>query len=247
MIAVDGREIVYLGIPYSHKDAEVRRKRFEISCLVASILMKNDVVVYAPITHCYPIAVKQGLPHGWDFWEKFDTAYLRCSKALYVVTMEGWESSKGLNAEIQIAENLGIPVFYLSLYEKVNIKVEEYMNTGVEVAEFAETPKETTVLDPPRLPFFLMPQYREAGCLDVVNVYNRVDGDLEMVYQFAAPPTTQVEFEVINHRTYGVLVKYKDQIIYVSYRDCSSLRDIEEGGIYDGSMNEDFFVRMGER
>ena len=54
-----------------------------------------------------------GLPREFDFWHKYDEWFIsRCDKVV-VVKMWGWEQSKGVQAEIEIAHKLGIPVEYI--------------------------------------------------------------------------------------------------------------------------------------
>jgi hypothetical protein len=56
------------------------------------------------------------LPKGWEYWEKFDRAFIVASRALIVLTIDGWKDSVGVQAEIKIAKELGIPVDYLRLH-----------------------------------------------------------------------------------------------------------------------------------
>lgn len=105
--------LIYLASPYSHPDAEVRQQRFETVCFVASQLMRDGHHIFSPIAHTHPIALKGDLPKGFDFWEAFDRKMIAACGALWVVMMDGWRESKGVQAEIAIAGELGIPVKYL--------------------------------------------------------------------------------------------------------------------------------------
>ena len=105
--------LIYLASPYSHPDPEVRQQRFETVCFVAANLMREGKHIYSPIAHTHPIALKGDLPKGWDFWEQFDRKMLAACQELWVVMMDGWRESKGVAAEIQIANEMGIPVKYV--------------------------------------------------------------------------------------------------------------------------------------
>lgn len=109
--------MTYLASPYSHPEAEVMERRFNQVCYVAGAMMASGELVYSPIAHTHPIAVRCELPRGWDFWERFDRRMLSASSRLLVVKMSGWEESKGIAGEIAIAKEMGIPVEYLD-YEK---------------------------------------------------------------------------------------------------------------------------------
>ncbi len=84
--------------------------RFDAVCRKAGELMKGGLVIYSPIAHCHPIAVRTGLPRDWSFWQKLDHDMIRGASAVWVLQLPGWETSKGVAAEIGIATELGIPV-----------------------------------------------------------------------------------------------------------------------------------------
>ena len=109
------RPLVYLASTYSHSDPAVVQKRFEQVSKKASDLMKEGVMVFSPIAHCHPMAMYGSLPGNWEFWEKFDRAYLSCCHKVIVLKLEGWEQSKGVQAEIKIALEMGLPIEYNEL------------------------------------------------------------------------------------------------------------------------------------
>lgn len=106
------RPLVYLACPYSHQDRDVRVRRFESANRAAGALMGRGLIVFSPISHTHPVAEQCELPKGWEFWEQFDRAYLGCCHSLYVLCIEGWRESVGVNAEIKIADELGLEVLW---------------------------------------------------------------------------------------------------------------------------------------
>jgi hypothetical protein len=78
--------MIYLASPYSHP--------------------------YAMI-HGHPLVV-HGLPTDWSYWEAFDRGHIERCDSLVVLTLEGWQKSVGVAAEIEIARELGRPVWYLA-------------------------------------------------------------------------------------------------------------------------------------
>ena len=103
-------EIEYLAIPYSDPDPKVMDYRAEISDIVCADLMNQGRVIFAPISSCHHIAKKYTLPRDWEFWKNIDEQFVRSSKKLLVVALEGWEKSTGVTAERKIAEDAGIPM-----------------------------------------------------------------------------------------------------------------------------------------
>lgn len=106
------KPLVYLACPYSHPDMAVRCQRFDAVNVVAGALMRSGKLIFSPISHTHPIAVVGNLPMGWDFWHAYDRAFLEHSNAVIVLCLDGWQESTGVQAEIKIARELGIPVEY---------------------------------------------------------------------------------------------------------------------------------------
>ncbi len=112
----DGREgFIYLAVPYTHADAEIRAARFKAANRAAGILMRRGDVVFSPISHGVPISGECGLPTDWNYWQDFARAYLSAAKRLVVLCIGGWETSIGVRAEIAIAVERGIPVEFMRL------------------------------------------------------------------------------------------------------------------------------------
>jgi hypothetical protein len=102
---------IYLGVPYSHDDPQVRLERFQHVTRFAAKLADAGLVVFSPITMTHPMVTIGTCPScSWDYWEKFDTAFLLNCKKLIVYKLPGWEQSEGLTAEIKVAKANGIPV-----------------------------------------------------------------------------------------------------------------------------------------
>lgn len=107
------RDFTYLAVPYSHSDPAVREGRFRMANKAAAYLLKAGHIVYSPISHCHPIALADDLPKGWEFWRNLDEFYLKHSRQLVVLMLEGWMDSEGVQEEVEIAKGRGIPVMYL--------------------------------------------------------------------------------------------------------------------------------------
>lgn len=101
---------IYLALPYTGREQE----SFKEANQTAADLMSQGHIVFSPISHTHPIAVQCGLPGHWEFWRQFDIAFIEWCDELYVLCSEGWERSKGVKAEIDIALALGRRVRYLN-------------------------------------------------------------------------------------------------------------------------------------
>lgn len=108
------RPLVYLACPYSHPELSVREDRFNKVNEITAKLTNSGLSVFSPISMTHPLATKHSLPGDWEFWKKFDTDFISCANTLYVLTIDGWEKSTGVQAEIVIARNQRIPIIYLN-------------------------------------------------------------------------------------------------------------------------------------
>jgi uncharacterized protein DUF1937 len=106
--------LTYLACPYSHPEASVRLERFEAVNRAAAKLMAEGEHIFSPISHTHPIALAGALPLGWEFWEAYDRAILRCCARVYVLQLDGWTESAGVRGELLIAEEFGLEVVYLA-------------------------------------------------------------------------------------------------------------------------------------
>lgn len=105
--------LIYLACPYSHEDHAVRVQRFEAVCRASSTLMRWGRHIYAPIAHSHPIAEAGGLPLDWEFWEPFDTYFIRAASRLWILKLKGWDTSKGVDGETRLARGMDKPVEYV--------------------------------------------------------------------------------------------------------------------------------------
>lgn len=112
-------ELIYLACPYSYKDSDpakvlaVKEERFQAVNKVGARLMAEGKYIFSPISHTHPIAMAGSLPGGWDYWEGYDRRMLVCCDRIIVLKLPGWEQSTGVQAEIKIGAELGLPVEYI--------------------------------------------------------------------------------------------------------------------------------------
>ncbi len=107
------KPLEYLACPYTHELKSVREFRFQMVNKVAGILMSRGHKIFSPISHTHPIAEVCDLPGDWEYWQEYDRAFISCCSKLYVLMLPGWKESTGVQAEIKIAEEMGVPVEHL--------------------------------------------------------------------------------------------------------------------------------------
>jgi hypothetical protein len=111
--------LIYLASPYTHVDVAVRQRRYENACQAVALLLKAGVFAYSPIVHTHPLT-QYGLEGPWEFWRDYDLTFLKRCSELWVLTLDGWQESKGVRAEIETARSWGLPVRYVTLDDLEN-------------------------------------------------------------------------------------------------------------------------------
>ena len=104
--------MIYLCSPYTHADPAVREARFDAACRAAAALICQGKTVFAPVAHSHPLC-RFGLPGDWGFWQRFDLEHLAVCDEVVVLKLDGWQQSRGVQAEVARARALGKPVSFL--------------------------------------------------------------------------------------------------------------------------------------
>lgn len=111
------KQIVYLACPYSHPDMAVRIARFEDSARAAAHLIHQGIFVYSPITMTHPIDLVMASENetmGTDYWVDFDEAFMDVCSEMLILTLPGWQKSRGIQREIDYFQAAGKPIGYLN-------------------------------------------------------------------------------------------------------------------------------------
>lgn len=91
--------------------------RFEKVNEVTAYLLRRGKTIISPISMMHPVS-QYGLPKDWDFWSKVDKNFITISTSVLVLKLKGWESSTGVNAEIEYAKKQGKQVDFMG-YEDI--------------------------------------------------------------------------------------------------------------------------------
>ena len=130
-------EIIYIGSPYSHPDRAMMEENYRRVSKLAADLCSQGKVAFSPITYGHTLLGFKEMPGTWEFWQNFCLSFLVKADKLLVYKMPGWESSKGLDAEISFARDHGIAIEYLEWTQPEESAVNPY-----ELVLSCETPDE---------------------------------------------------------------------------------------------------------
>lgn len=104
--------MIYLASPYTDSEPAVRDLRFRAACAATVSLILAGEAVFAPVVYGHQL-VQFCVPMNWSFWQRTDRELLARCDEVVVLTLDGWRESEGVQAEIEIAKELGKPIWYL--------------------------------------------------------------------------------------------------------------------------------------
>ena len=103
----------YLASPYTSDDHRIQEARYQMAITACALLLKKNIIVYSPIVHWHVIA-EQYFDIPYSTYLNNDLQHLQNCDAMIVLTATGWKESRGVQAEITIAKELGIQIQYFS-------------------------------------------------------------------------------------------------------------------------------------
>jgi len=108
--------LIYLASPYSDPNADIRNTRYQQACKTASILFKKGLFIFSPIAHSHNIAYLGGIHSGFSAWRDFDFKMLEVCSVFCILTLSGWEKSKGIKEELSFANMKGYPIIFSDIH-----------------------------------------------------------------------------------------------------------------------------------
>ena len=110
--------MIYLASPHSHPDPAVRQRRFEDACAATAAILRAGRLVFSPIAHPHHLPVGEG--RGWEFWRELDSWFIARCSFLWVLQLDGWRESVGVQAEIDLAAECDKPMQCFTLQQILN-------------------------------------------------------------------------------------------------------------------------------
>lgn len=105
--------LVYIASPYSN--VEDKENLMKTVAYYSGKYMKEHPGEYAitGLVHHYACQEHADLGTDWNFWKNFCVEFLRKFDKLVVLKIEGWDKSRGVAAEIELASILNIPIEFI--------------------------------------------------------------------------------------------------------------------------------------
>lgn len=105
-------DLFYLASPYSSPDDAIEQKRYRDVVEATAYFLSQGVLIYSPIVHNHEPRYVADLPGHVDFWWKLDKRMIQACNGLWVLALEGWDESVGIQKEVEFALSSMMPVEY---------------------------------------------------------------------------------------------------------------------------------------
>lgn len=99
--------MIYLASPYSAAPEAL----YLVALRATARLIAEGHIIFSPIVHRHHLAQAAALPIDFLFWKRYNFGMLRNASEFWVLTLPGWDTSRGVAGEIEFARLCRIPVF----------------------------------------------------------------------------------------------------------------------------------------
>lgn len=124
--------MIYLASPYSHPVRLVEQQRYSDVALATAKLIERGHFIYSPVVHNHYLShLIDGNPTAYTPWKDYDENFIECSDEMWILMLDGWGQSEGIQQEVAFAKTLELPLkaVYLPRYsvKEISYKEIEYL------------------------------------------------------------------------------------------------------------------------
>lgn len=103
--------MIYLASPLSHPSEDVQFTRYQHVLSITSWLINQGHMIFSPIVHSYRLDIPR---QDFAWWEAYDEHMISLSKEVWILVIDGWRESIGVQAEIVLAQKYNLPIKYVN-------------------------------------------------------------------------------------------------------------------------------------
>lgn len=104
--------MIYLAAPYTHPDPEVVKQRIEAFYKKQVQLIHKGHYVVSPLDKIHMATIHQ-IKTNWDWWKEYSAELMDRCDTVYILMLDGWEESIGVQEEIKLAISMKKPIYYV--------------------------------------------------------------------------------------------------------------------------------------
>lgn len=97
--------MIYLASPYTNPDQLIRSWRYQKALEYTAEQMRLGAVIFSPIAYGHQFT-KYGIAAEYEPWHRFNLSIMAMCTQFHILCLPGWESSRGIAAELKAAQGL---------------------------------------------------------------------------------------------------------------------------------------------
>lgn len=107
--------MIYLAAPYTHINPAVREERFLQARAFTIQMLRATFPIFSPIVYGKDMEHQMG--YLFENWQVLNDAMIKACECVWVLRLDGWEESRGVNHEIALARKLHKNIAYFDPIE----------------------------------------------------------------------------------------------------------------------------------
>jgi len=116
------KKLIYLASPYTSTHEAVIERRVKQTQFAAAELIEAGHLIFSPIVHSHPLSEhisfdSTNTPGAMSQWMYYDKAMIDKADEVWVLCLDGWDESLGVEVEIEHALKQDKPVHFVSYPE----------------------------------------------------------------------------------------------------------------------------------
>lgn len=166
MFKIKGKNI-YLALPYSHNDPQVREARYRTATSIAAYLMKQGATVFSPITYGHQIC-QYGIDTSFKRWAELDYPMISWADEFWLLELDGHDISFGVQEELKQAMLVGTKIVRISQQDISNFL--SHISASPYDAVAASAPRVAEV----RYQFIIKSKYKYGDIVFILDDNNQI-------------------------------------------------------------------------
>ncbi len=158
---------IYLALPYSHSDPQVREARYRTATSIAAFLMSEGATVFSPITYGHQIC-QYGIDTSFRRWAELDYPMISWADEFWLLELDGHDISFGVQEELKQAMLVGTKIVRISQQDISNFLSHTSASPYDVVA--ASAPRVAEV----RYQFIIKSKYKYGDIIFVIDDNNQI-------------------------------------------------------------------------
>lgn len=126
--------MIFLSCPYSSELPTKPSERVDDYLIVDTLLMRQGIHTVGALHKLFnqKILGDEEMDVTWEYWKEYTYELMDSCHELYVLCVDGWKTSKGVQDEIEHAQSNDQPIKYVELFFDKD-KPEHYLNINEEI------------------------------------------------------------------------------------------------------------------